>query len=200
MEHRIRRSHVAVWNWIQKFGAALKGMFRRQSLPDLIVVDETKMMEGRRECYVWIAFDPATRAVVYASVTEVRNILVAIGFFQAIRREYGRLPRKVVTDGGVWYPWALRRLGIEHEVVCGGIRSYVERFNETLKDRARSFDKYFPCDLRCDLSHIIHWVRLVVLDYNWVRPHLSRGKRPPLGSPRGSAWRRFRRTFIQALS
>lgn len=134
----------------------LEGHIRRQSLPDLIVVDETKMMEGKRECYLWIAFDPFTRAVVFASVMEVRNILVAIGFFQAIRREYGRLPRKVVTDRGVWYPWALRRLGIEHEVVCGGIRSCVERFNETLKDRARSFDKYFPCDLRCDLSHVIH--------------------------------------------
>jgi len=41
---------------------------------------------------------------------------------------------------------------VAHEVVRGGVRNYVERFIETLKDRARSFDKYFPCSLRCDLS------------------------------------------------
>lgn len=141
LEHRIRRSHVAIWTWVQQVGSRLGGMFRLGDLPDVLVVDGTPFMEGRRECYVWIGIDPAARAIVYVAVTEVRNLFTALGFFQAIRRRYGRLPTKVVTDAAMWYPWALRRLGIEHEVPRGGVRSYVERFNETLKDRARPFDK-----------------------------------------------------------
>ncbi|MFH1774628.1 MAG: hypothetical protein ABH874_06680 [Methanobacteriota archaeon] len=30
-----------------------------------------------------------------------------------------------------WYPWAARTLELEHEVISGGIRSYVERLIET---------------------------------------------------------------------
>lgn len=200
LAHRCRRSHVAVWKWTQRIGSSLAGMFHHGSLPDVIVVDETPFMEGRRECYVWIAIDPVTRAVVYVALTQVRNVFMARGFFQAIRQAYGRFPKKVLTDGGCWYPWALRRLGIEHQVVRGGVRSYVERFNETLKDRARPFDKYMPCSLTCDLKHVLHWTRLVVFHYNWVRPHLSRDNRPPWDMFRGSPWRRFRKAFVAALS
>ncbi len=175
-------------------------MFRLQEFPEVLVVEETPLMEERRECYVWVARDPATRVGVYVAVTQVRNIFVALGFLQAIKGEYGRLPTKGVTDGGCWYPWALRRLGFEHEVVHRGIRNYVERWNETLKDRARGFDKYFPCSLRCNLGHVLHWVRLLVLHYNWARPHLSRGNRPPLERSQGPPWHRFRQVFKAALT
>ncbi len=200
LAHRCRRSHVAVWNWMQKFGTAMAGMFRHGQLPDVIVVDETPLMEGRRECYIWVAIDPVTRAIVYVAVTQVRNVLMAISFFQAIKREYGSYPKLVVTDEGCWYPWALKRLGIPHDVVSGGIRNYVERWNGTLKDGARSFDKYFPCSLRCALKHILHWVRLLVLDYNWVRPHMSRGNRPPIDVFKGAPWRRFDEAVRLALT
>ena len=59
-------------------------------------------------------------------------------------------------------------------MVSGGIRDCAERWNETLKDRARSFDKYFPCNLRCALKHALHWVRLLELDCNSARHHMSR--------------------------
>ena len=108
LEHRIRRSHVAIWTWVQRYGSALRGMFHGSS--------------------------------------------------------------------------------------------YVERFNETLKDRARPFDKYFPCGLRCNLGHALHWARLVVFHYNWIRPHLSRDNRPPWDRFRGPAWKRFKRAMEAALS
>jgi transposase-like protein len=197
--HRCR-SHVAVWKWIQKLGDALEGMFDREELPDEIVVDETVMTEGRRECCVWLAMDPATRAVIYVAITWLRNVLAARSFFRAIRKHYGRYLKVVVADRGVWYPWALRRLGIRYEVVVGGVRSYVERFNETLKDRWRSFDAYNPCDMECDLRHVLHWTRLVVFHYNWVRPHMSRGNRPPIDGFGGSAWWRLKKAVVAAPS
>ena len=38
-----------------------------------------------------------------------------------------------------------RTLGAEHEVMSRGIRRYVERIIETIKDRLRVFNKCFPC-------------------------------------------------------
>ncbi|MFQ6061013.1 MAG: DDE-type integrase/transposase/recombinase [Thermoplasmata archaeon] len=198
--HRCRRSHVAIWKWIQKFGSSLKDMFSLNGeLPSTIVVDETPLMEGRRECYLWVAMDPRNRSIVYVAITQVRNVLVTMSFFKAIKRTYGKYPDLVLTDGGVWYPYTLGRLGMEHRVICGGARSYVERFMETVKDRARPFDKYFPCDLRCDLSHILNWVRLNVMYYNWARPHESLANRPPLGGRRVSSWRMFKSIMIRAM-
>jgi len=37
------------------------------------------------------------------AVTHTRNVLMALSFFQATRREYGSYPRLVVTDEGCWY-------------------------------------------------------------------------------------------------
>jgi hypothetical protein len=73
-----RRSHLAVWGWIQKFGTAMPGIFHQGGLPDVVVVDEAPLMEGRRDCYVWVAIDPVTKAIVYVAVTQVRISLEKI--------------------------------------------------------------------------------------------------------------------------
>lgn len=160
-----------------------------------------KIPKQRRECYVWIALDPVTKAIVYCGLSTSRSILTALGFLKGIQKAYGRLPKKLLTDGGVWYPFACRRLGVQHDVISGGVRNYAERFNETLKDRARSFDKYFPCPkTRCRFEHILAWVLLVIGDYNWVRPHQSRGNRPPIDRFGGSPWNRFTGAVRLALS
>lgn len=75
-------------------------------------MDETEVRVGSKTMYLWVALDPETRAVYHLALTEVRNILVAWSFFRAIRRRYGRYPSLVITDGGTWYRWPLRRLGI----------------------------------------------------------------------------------------
>ena len=72
------RSHLAIWGWIQKFGTAMAGMFHHGRLPDVVVVDEAPLMEGWRDCYVWVAIDPVTKAIVYVAVTQVRNSLEKI--------------------------------------------------------------------------------------------------------------------------
>ncbi|MCI0496798.1 MAG: DDE-type integrase/transposase/recombinase [Thermoplasmata archaeon] len=144
-------------------------------------MDETELQIGKRTYYLWVALDPDRRGIWYVALTEVRNLMLARSFFKAIRRVYGRFPERVITDGGTWYPWALRSLGIRHEVVKGGIRSYIERWNETLKDRTRSFDKYHPCRRHgCDGLHVLHWAIANVFYYNKVRPHLSLGDGPPI--------------------
>lgn len=200
-EYRVR-SYKAVWEWIQKFRPVFKDLFFHQDLPDVLVVDETQMMEHQgRECYVWIAIDPVTKAIVYCGLSTSRSILTALGFLNGIRKHFGKLPKKLITDGGVWYPFACHRLGVEHERVRGGIRNYVERFNETLKDRSRSFDKYHPCPrTRCRFDHVDAFVLLVVAHYNWVRPHMSRAGKPPVDRLKGCAWAKFQGVVRIALS
>ena len=53
---------MAVWEWMLKFGIAMAGMFHHGRLPDVAVVDETLLMDGGREYYVWVAIDAVTKA------------------------------------------------------------------------------------------------------------------------------------------
>jgi len=82
---------------------------------------------------------------------------------------YGKLPSVAVTDGGPWY-LILKRYDIHHEIVSGGIRNYVERVIETIKDRTRVFDNYFPSK-RWNMGHIHRWFSLYIFYYNWVWSH-----------------------------
>ena len=91
------------------------------------------------------------------ALTQTRNALIARSILKELKRRYGRV--KVVGDAGRWYPWAAKTLELEHEILSGGVRSYVERIIETIKDRIRVFDKYFPC--RCSKPvHVSNFLRL----------------------------------------
>jgi len=57
-------------------------------------------------------------------------------------------------------------MGIPHEQVSGGIRSYSERFIETIKDRTRMFDNYFPSEYTWVTGHVHKWMILYVFYYN----------------------------------
>ncbi len=92
--------------------------------------------------------------------------LIHLSIPKELKRRYGRV--KVVSDLAKWYPWAAKTLELEHEILSGSIRSYVERIIETVKDRIRVFDKYFPC--RCSKpEHVSNFLRLYGLFYNHVR-------------------------------
>ena len=58
-----------------------------------------------------------------------RTNLACKKLLRGIQRMYGYLPSVAITDGGPWY-LVLRRYGIEHKIVSGGIRNYVERLIE----------------------------------------------------------------------
>jgi putative transposase len=205
ISHLCRRSHEAVHEWVQKIGGYVRKTLANVNgdLPCVLVADETELNVGGRILYLWVALDPATRAIFHLALTEGRNILFARSFLLGIKARYGSLPKLLITDGGVWYPSACRQLGVRHEWVVGGIRSYVERWNETLKDRDRLFDGYFPCSGKCGYEHILNWCFLFAFYYNHVRRHMSRGNRPPLGNRRGrvgSEWRRLLSRLTRALT
>jgi len=74
---------------------------------------------------------------------------------------------------------------LKHVVISGGERNYIERWFETLKERLRAFDCYFPTEGLISVQNFCHGFGFF---YNWCRWHQSiRG--PPSGGDGGlKAW------------
>jgi transposase-like protein len=73
-------------------------------------------------------------SIIYFDLYSTRNYLTTFAFFRQITRFYGEKPEVAVVDDCPWYRDALNRLGIRRQVVSGGIRNYIERWFETLKE------------------------------------------------------------------
>lgn len=138
----------------------------------VVIVDETMVNVGGRRVWLWVAIEPERRILIALHLSKTRNILVAYSFLNMLRQ---RGVKQVITDGASSYPVAAR--WAKHEVVHGGVRSYVERFICTVKDRLRGFDLYFPSPkklLESALRLIYAWAGF----YNYARIHLSFGQPP----------------------
>lgn len=179
----ITRSRTAVWKWIQKFSILLRGRIA-DDLPEVIIADETCLQVKDMNLWFWYALDPETRKIVYYKITWNRTNLSCKKFFQELEKQYGKQPELVVTDGGKWYN-ILQRMGIPHEVVSGGIRSYVERVIETVKDRTRMFDNYFPSRHVWVAGHVKRWMDLFLFYYNWIRSHMTFNDNSPILAKKG---------------
>jgi putative transposase len=174
-----KRSHEAIRQWAHRF-SFLASRFRvRRGSVHSILIDETMIHIGGREAWVWIAFDPLHRQFLGFRISYQRNILDAYYFIRHLRSRYGRKP--IWTDEGAWYPEACRWLGMEHHVYPIGWKNFMERLNQTFKDRVECFDDYFPCwKEECDRGHVCAWIRTFSFYYNFVREHSELGFPPAL--------------------
>jgi len=178
-------THQALWYWVKKFRLFRESLHRvvaeRGGIPEIIVVDETEIKTSQGSMYMWFALDPYNKTLLGFSITKGRSNLECLLTFRYWFKCWGSKPRIVVTDAGVWYP-VLRRLGIKISVIKGGLRSYIERFNATLKSY-RWFHSILHCT--CPIravygsTHLSGFLTLFMLHYNFVRPHQSLGH-PPL--------------------
>ena len=106
-------------------------------------------------------------------------MFVAERFISVVIKNHGKHP--VSTDGGTWYPQACRFLGLKHHVHSPLEKSLIERTMQYIKDRAESFDDYFPCSLEnCKLKHVKNWLNLFVDYHNkelvivkWTEPYFQ---------------------------
>jgi len=169
------RSHEAVRKWVHRLaGIAAEAISLEKA--DTVIVDETVVNVGGRQVWLWVAIEPERRAILALYLSETRNALIAYSLFVELKR---RGVKHVITDGAKWYSLAARWAKLGHEIVHGGVRSYVERFICTVKDRLRGFDVYFPSPhklLDSALRLLYAWAGF----YNYVRIHLSFGE-PPRG-------------------
>ena len=159
----IKRNHVSIWNWIQKYHPQ-KLSYRRREISEY-VVDETLIKVGSESIWLWVAIEPENRQILALNISKERNMLIAERFIADLVRIHGKHP--VSTDGGTWYPQACRFLKLDHHVHSSLEKSLIERTMQYIKDRTESFDDYFPCKLKnCKLKHVRNWLQLFVDHHN----------------------------------
>ena len=145
------RSHVSVWNWIQRFGSAQ--IYNKHRRIFAFIVDETMIQIGNENCWLWICIEPVHKSVLGIHISRERNMFVAEQFIRSLVEKYGR--HTVYTDGDTWYPQACNFLGLKHYLHTSLEKSLIERVMQYFKDRTESFDDYYPCiNNNCDLVHV----------------------------------------------
>ena len=162
-----KRSYVAVWKWIQRFGSS--HIYKRKRVTAFII-DETIIQIGGKHFWLWICIEPVHRSVLGIHISEERNMFVAENYFiQSLLSKYGR--HTVYTDGGTWYPQACNFLHLKHRLHSPLEKSLIERVMQYFKDRTECFDDYYPCinhksSNNCDLQHVYNWIKLFIYLYN----------------------------------
>jgi putative transposase len=160
----IKRSHVTIWNWIQKFHPKKMSLVERKKVSEYII-DETVLKAGSENIWLWIATEPENGQFLAQTISKERNMFVAERFLSSIVRDYGK--HAVSTDGGTWYPQACEFLKMEHHIHSSLEKSLIERKIQYIKDRTESFDDYFPCRQKnCKLKHVKSWLNLFVKYHN----------------------------------
>jgi putative transposase len=173
-----KRSHIAVWNWIQRFGSSQ--IYSKRKRVSAFIIDETVIQIGSQHFWLWFCIEPVHSSVLGIYISEERNMLVAERFIRSLVEKYGR--HIVYTDGGTWYPQACRFLHLKHRLHSHLEKSLIERLMQYFKDRTESFDDYYPCtrNNNCDLEHVYNWIKLFIYLYNTtIRnkiPFLNRGE------------------------
>ncbi len=158
----VRRNHVSIWNWIQKYQPR-KIYSRRKNVSEFIV-DETLIKIGSEYVWLWVAIEPINKQILALSISKERNMLIAERFILGLVKTHGKHP--VSTDGGTWYPQACRFLKLKHHVHSPLEKSMIERTMQYIKDRTECFDDYFPCKVKnCKLKHVRNWLNLFI-DYH----------------------------------
>ena len=108
----VKRSHVSIWNWIQKYQS--KRISSQRNKIDELIVDEAVIKVGLELIWLWVAIDSKNKQILAQNISQERNMFVAERFLSNIIREYGKHP--VSTDGGTWYPLACKFLKLEHHI------------------------------------------------------------------------------------
>jgi putative transposase len=159
------RSHVAIWNWVQRFNPRRLYCCKRVAA---FLIDETMVQSGSDQAWLWIAVEPVHKQILGVYISRHRNMIVAESFLKSLIKNYGK--HVVYSDGGTWYPEACISVGLMHRLHSQYEKSIVERTVEYLKDRTEAFDDYYPCVRAglCNLRHVYKWLILFIFMHNSV--------------------------------
>ncbi len=175
LSYFVKRNHVTIWNWIQKYHPRKMSSIRKRISE--FIIDETLFKVGPDYIWLWVAIEPQNRQILALTISKERNMFVAERFLDGLVKAYGKHP--VSTDGGTWYPQACKFLKLNHHIHSPLEKSLIERTIQYIKDRTESFDDYFPCRLKnCKLKHVRNWMWFFVDHHNreikpvkWTEPY-----------------------------
>jgi putative transposase len=157
LEPFVKRSHVGIWGWAQRFRPLSIFRIRRVTA---FLVDETYVKVGSFEAWIGVAVEPIHHLVLGVYLSRHQNMLVAEAFLRSLVKRYGQ--HLVYSDGGSWYPEAWRAWGRGHRLHTPYEKSLMERAMQYVKDRTEGFDDYYPCrkGIECKLGHVSNWLGL----------------------------------------
>ena len=76
-----KRSHVSVWNWIQRF--AEYPIYKRKRI-SAFIIDETVIQIGSQHFWLWFCIEPIHSSVLGIYISKSRNMLIAEKFIRFI--------------------------------------------------------------------------------------------------------------------
>jgi len=163
LEPVIKRTHVSIWKWVQKYSKLADRFNINKHLVKEILVDETMLKINGQDYWLWLAYEPNIRSCLMLHISRERTIFVCYQFFKHLRSKYGRKP--VYTDGAHWYNDACKWLRLKHIVYeTATMKNLIERFIQQIKDRTECFDDHFPCRMKdCTREHVWNWLKMFIL-------------------------------------
>lgn len=171
-----------VYRWVINY--TMKAVNELESLKpkvsDTWVVDETVIKVGGNNLWFWDVIDEETRFLLASHLSKARTIEDVVFFMRKARKQAGKAPRWILSDGMVAYPDGIERVfgadakhvqakGITHEINT----NLIERFHGTLKDRVKVLRGFKTTDTASLLleGFLVH--------YNFFRPHMTLNDRTP---------------------
>ena len=177
LEPMVERSHEAIRQWVRRLAPICDRFDVDRGLVSSIFVDETMVKVKGRQMWVWVAFEPGLRTFLAFRISYNQSTLDAYLFLRELRSKYGLKP--IWTDDATWYPDACRWARLEHHVYGQELKNYIERMNQSLKDRLECFDDHFPCLKEgCDKEHVRDWIRVFRFYHDHVRVNGEIGRAP----------------------
>jgi putative transposase len=162
LEPMVKRTHVSIWKWVQKYSKIADRFKVNRHLVKEIFVDETLLKINGQNYWLWIAYEPNIRSCLMLHISKDKTIFVCYQFFKQLRRKYGR--KLIYTDGARWYNTACKWLRLKHIVYETGMKNLMERFIQQIKDRTECFDDHFPCRMKdCTREHVWNWLKMFIL-------------------------------------
>ena len=70
--HLVKRSHVSIWKWIQKFRSEETSSTTRKKVSEYIV-DETLLKAGSELVWLWVAIEPKNSQILAQNITQEKK-------------------------------------------------------------------------------------------------------------------------------
>jgi putative transposase len=128
----------------------------RSSNSFLYTKDETQLKVCSEVIWLWVdIIESEPKNILAISISKERNMVVAENFLSGIVDKHGHQYPVSTADGDTWYPQSCHILKLKHHIHSPFEKSITERTMQYIKDRAETFDDYFPCKKnKCKLKHV----------------------------------------------
>ena len=70
-----KRSHVAIWDWIQRFGSSQ--IYDKRKRVSAFITDETVIQISNQYFWLWMCIEPTNNTGLGIYISEERNMVVA---------------------------------------------------------------------------------------------------------------------------